>query len=358
MSPTILPEWRFEYGPGSMPMPHDPPPTLADFRRAANAHAHCQHEDSQDVLNPDGTWGPPDPGVQGGTGVAMGYACDDFDAVDVAVTAVRKRAQWHDGEHWIRQIRYPIAAWEMTHESRFADQIVDYGDYACAAFPVDGPITDDPADVKQNLAQYLHYAEKNPHTGLGYQFNGRKVGWIAYGRLMQMKVARTSPLWITEFLRLLELAAIPGTGQIITDSKLGVDQTNVQYGFHAGILLHAALCAYKMLGRRPKPWVYNWMNAMEDMPPMDNYGVPSPPSFTYTSPRGRLMPATGPEQKGDPGCAYWSHNCALLYTITNDSFYLERSSIFGSEKWADEQSRRDSMLIRGVREAEARKAKP
>jgi len=350
MPSTIRADWRKETGPGNMPMPHDPPPTLGDFRHALETHQHLDHEDSQDCLNADGTWGPPGVGVQGGSGIAFGYACDDLGAVEVAVGAVRRRVDFYDGEHWIRQIRYAHAAWDMTHDPKYAREIVDYGTKAVTAFPIDGPVTDDDADVKANLAQYMHYAQKAPHTGLAHQFNGRLVGWYGYSRLMQMKVARTSSAWSKKLYDLCELAAIPGTGQIVTDTRNGIDQKGVQYGFQAAILIHTILCTCRRMGLPVPRWVANWMHAMYAMPVVDYYGGNSMPAFTYTDTDGTLKAATGPGQQADPGCCYWGHNCAILFLLTGSASWLEMANKFGPQTWGDEQSRRDSMLLRGVRQ--------
>lgn len=307
------------------------------------------HEDDTDSLNDDGTWGPESVGAVGGSGIVFGYSVEDLAAVVVAEQAVHLRTAFYDWEHWVRQTRYATAAWEMTHDRRYARRIVQYGEMAGAAFAFPGAISYGQGWTPFSISQYLDMAAKDPHNGI-QGANLRQMGWLADSRAMQLKVTPNDPKvrsWIEGFLALCELAAMPGTGQLTRDMHVGVVESDVQYTFHWAICAHAAMnCAYR-LGKRVPRWVVAGMRALSELPVMDYYGSPSPPAFLRTV-GGKFVLATGPAQDGDPAHGWWSTNCAALARDTKDSTWVTLAKRYGPQDKASEQARKESMLLRGL----------
>jgi len=347
-------------GPLELQMPADPAPAPDVNWRAAEAwHLHAVHEDSEDALNLEtgwaapgvNTWGPRDVGSVSGTGIALGYSCDDLAAVRVAEQAVWNRPQWYNLEHWLRQIRYAVAAWDMTHEAKFARRLIAYDLFAT------GQVSDDPATIHLDdpswdpftLAQFHAKAARAPHVGLGYPFNARAVGEVAYGRAMRHAVDRSCERWWgLLLLRTCELAAIPGTGQVSADGANGAHQIPVVYLFHQGLLVHGVLALCYRLGAPVPRWVLEWMDAVEALPRVSYYGVPSPLKFCY-SVDGVLVPEVSEIQGGDPGFAYWSSNCVALAKLlpAERDHWLRRAAKIGPVLDTDQNSRKLSMLYRG-----------
>ena len=159
---------------------------------------------------------------------------------------------------------------------------------------------------------------------------------MLYGEVMACLVnPNRDRTFLIKVLDFLDLAAIPGSGQVGCGPNTGggpLDQLNVQYGFHAGILIHAALCGVQLLGRAVPQWVIDNMNGMDALPSMDYYGRPAMMAFSYTV-NGVLTPATGEGQHGDPACSFWSPNCVLLKQITGDQSWLDRAPRWGPTTW-------------------------
>lgn len=348
MTLTLRPNWRDAFGPLDMKMPTDAPPTMVDWNLALEHHMLAAHEDSEDRLNPDGTWGPPDVGAPGGSGICFGYSTADLSAVLVAEGACHRRERWYDWEHWVRQIRYSIAAWEMTHDTKFARRIANYDNFATGVFSDTGVVhLDDPGWVPFTLAQYNAMAKKYP--GQGLPWNCRAVGWIAYGRAMRHKCDRlVTPNWAQMLLHTCELAAHPETGQLGHFNNPGDPLHSLTYTFHEAILIHAVLCLCKRTQRTTPRWVYAWMESVGDLPPMDYGGWPSPPSY-WTTVDGRLVAYQGPQQHGDPAHGWWGSNCIALHSLTGDVRWLEKASLYGPYlSNRNEQERKQTMLARGL----------
>ena len=353
MTYTLRPNWRDAFGPLDLKMPVDPSPTMTDFDQALATHQRAVHEDSEDVLNQDGTWGPPDPGVQGGSGIAFGYSSSDLSAVVVAEDATYRRPRRYDFAHWCRQTRYAIAAWEMTHSEKFARRIVYYDTLATGALTSD-PETihlDDPGWIPPTLAQYHAMAQANP--GLGLPWQCRSIGHVAYGRAMRHKVdRRLTTAWADMLLETCALAARSGTGQQGNwqQGAFKFEESGIAYTFHEMILAHGVLALCHRLHRSVPYWIFDLMNAVESLPRVDYYGLPSPVSFWSTE-SGLACASTGwtPEpQHGDPAFAWWSTNCIALYKITGDIAWKNRAGLIGPTTNTDEQSRKFTMLMRGA----------
>lgn len=338
----MIADWRKSYGPLDLPMPTDPPPTLIDWSSIKQPHGTIEHEDSEDRLNPDDTWGPPDVGAVGGSGISFGYSSSDLDAVMVAEAACFHRPQWYDFGHWCRQIRYSIAAWEMTHEPRYFRHITAYGVYARSFWSEHGPVSYGQGWTPQNLAQYHDMATKGiPQNG---SF-GREVGWVAWGEAMALKVnPRRDTTWLRMFKETCDLAANPKTGQIVHDTHAGVDGDDLEYTFHASIRNIAYLAACYRLKLRPRKWLFNWYEAVHGQTPIDYGGNPAPPAFMHTV-GGALVPATGPAAEGDPAHGWWSSFCVAMQKVAGKG--IEGATKFGPTDAGSEQAKKESMLWRG-----------
>lgn len=349
MTNRLLAHWREDVGALSLKMPTDPPPTLTDFRYALANHMRAEHEDSGDVLNEDGTWGPPNVGAEGGSGIAFGYACSDSGAVLVAADAVHRRPVFYDWEHWVRQIRYAIAAYDMTHDAKWKRRIIAYDNMARGTLS-DDPTTihlNDPSWIPFSLAQYGAMAQAGPHKGLPW--NARAVGWIAYGHAMRLKVDPSAGgRWAQLLLDTCRLAAVQHTGQLVADSDYGKYTRPVQATFQWGILVHAVLALCYQCDQDVPQWIFNGMDAIQALPRLDYYGTMSPVKYAYTE-NGKLVAYDGPGQSGDPGFAYWSSNCVALAKLTGDrDYWLRRAAKIGPTTNNSEDERKISMLYRGA----------
>ncbi len=266
----------------------------------------------------------------------------------VAAEAVRRRKDFYNWEHWIRQIRYAIAAWEMTHNPRWAEEIIFYDDLARAA------LSDDPTtigDVNSNnvpfsLAHYHAMAQARPHVALPW--NLRAVGWIAYGYAMRLKVdPGCSHAWGRMLLDTCRLAAVPRTGQLCADAGNGAYNPPCQYTFQWGLAAHGLLaCCYQMQQEVPH-WLICGMLSIYKLPRLDYYGFQSPVAFAYTL-NGELVPLEGPQQHGDPGFAYWSSNCIALNKFFPGESWIRRAKWIGPQTANSMDERRASMLLRGA----------
>lgn len=342
----MLADWRQTYGPLSLPMPTDAPPTLADFAAAEANHQRLEHEDAEDCLNEDGSHGPPDVGAVGGSGISFGYSCSDLTAVRVLERAVVRRKQRYDGEHHIRNIRYSIAAWEMTHEPLYARRLA-WWDSIATGVMTDDPSTihlNDPGWVPDTLAQFNAMAAQNP--GRALPWNGRWIGWVAYGRAMRHKVdQRVSSKWGFTFLDTCSFAAILRTGQLIADTKYGTFPIPVQYTFHWGILAHGAMAMCHQFKKPAPAWVLAGMKSILHLPVWDYGGSPSMPSYCYTK-KGELVPIEHPLQGPDPAHGWWSSNCVALAKLGHPE-WLDVATKFGPTDAGSEQAKKESMLWRG-----------
>lgn len=335
--------WRALFGPLDLRMPVDPAPPWNG----------TQHEDWEDRLNPDLTWGVPDVGSPGGSGIVFGYACDDQAVVEIAAKACHARKSWYDWEHLVRQYRYDIALWEMTKSRQAASRIIEYGEWMHSVWSENGPVHDGPEWVPMNVAQYKMMALKNPRHGLPSSpgLNERALGWCMYLRAMQHKVARTSASWSLYTLDMLDTAAMPFTGQVTYGPNSGgepLDTEDVEHTDHWSIMAQGALALCHRMGARAPAWVIDGALSIWEMEPLDYGGFPSPPKFTRTQGMKRV-PATGKGQGGAPAHGHWGSLCTSLYSMTRDSAWLDRALKYGPYlTYTDEQSRKETMLLRGL----------
>jgi hypothetical protein len=335
---VLVPTWRESFGPLDMRMPDDGVGTPIG--------PDGIHEDNDDCLNPDGTAGPLEPGNPGGTGIVFGYSVADLDNVLRLEAGTYNRPVKYDWEHWIRQIRYSITAWEMTRDPLYARHVVQYWELAHEAWSERGEVhLGDPGWIPMNIHQYHEMALANPHQGT--PMNGRAAGWVAYNCAAAMSVTTIDPAWAEMFLETCELAAIPGTGQVIVDDDYGAHPIPVQYSFHWAILAHGALALCHQMGRPVPDWIVTGMVAMANAPHMTYEGFPSPPSFMYTI-NGSFVPESSELQAGDPAHGWWSNNCAVLYRMTGSVQWLNMASMYGPTENYDEQSKKQTILIRGI----------
>jgi hypothetical protein len=345
---NLRPEFRLAQGPGDFGMPVDPTPPLPDFDAAYANHQLAYHEGWLDRLNEDRTWGSMNPAEQAGSGIVFGYAWDDLPAVLVANIAMDNTVATGfgpDGEHHIRKLRYPIHAWEMTHDQKFARKIVYLDQQVTGAFSETGMIhLDDPGWIPDTLAQFHAMAQQRPHEGLPW--NARKVGWYGYGRLMRHKVDRhCTRAWIDMLLETCKLAAIPGTGQQVAVDDRG--DTGITSTFHEAILIHTVLIACYRFRKTIPRWVLQWMAAVKAAPRLDYYGLYSPVRFWKTV-DGRLVPSQTAEQQGDPGFAYWSTNCVALHKLDPAGGWNNQATLIGPQQATSEDSRQLTLLLRGL----------
>jgi hypothetical protein len=353
---AIRPHWRDSATPLNLRMPTDPVPTLIDWQAALANHQHAVHEDSEDCLNVDGTWGPAQVGDAGGSGIYFGYSTADADAVYVWDLAVHARTAWFNYEHWLRQIRAAIVKAEMIRDLSGLRRVLEYANHALLQFNAND--LGGPGYVPKNVNRWLQDAALAPHQGLlgdnaGGSFNLRELGEVLYGEAAALKVnPQRDQTFARKCLALLSLAAMPGTGQIARNStpsgNAGIDQSDTQQVFQWGLCVHGALAAAYVLGLQPDQWILDGLSALDALAGSAGFtynGMPGPPQFVRTV-NGVYVPATGPGQSGDPAYGYWSSNCVALSKW--DASQVARATRWGPTVVADEQSRKLSLLYRGA----------
>lgn len=351
MTTALRPNWRTHSTPFDMPMPDD--------GKGTPLHgAYPQvHEDLQDCINEDGTHGPPNVGEGGGSGIVYGYSVADIDNVVRLEAATHARTDWYNWEHWIRQIRYAIALSDMSRSLPAQRRVLEYANHARAEFDGDGYFYDGPGWTPSTFSQWLHQAQLHPHTALpgngipGGSANLRVIGWLLYGEAAALKVhPARSPAFAKKGLDMLALAAVPQTGQLLRDANTGggqLDQTDVQHTDHWAMCAMGAMACCKRLALPVPTWVTNGMLSLIDQPKPIYGGYPSMWCFQRTV-NGVLVPATGPGQQPAPAHGWWSNLCAVQFWMTGNPIWRERAPLFGPTKNLDEQSRKQTMLARGL----------
>lgn len=324
---TILPNWRSTATPFNIPLPNDPPPKPGvNWQAAYDSGATQEHFDWMDSLR-NRKWYTDNPGEAGGSMIQFGYACEDLDAVQVAIKAFGNSVE-PDDEHLIRYLVYFMGLYDMTGNAR---PLVTFMSRRLWPLSV--------------LDDMMRQVQAAPNTGL--MVNPRAFGWQMYGRAAQMKAARTSSTWAQKALDLLELAAMP-SGQPTIDTRLGINETSLFYAFQTSILaIGAASCAYR-LGEVIPEWIIRYALNLYEMPTMTAAGWPTMPSFIYTK-GSRFKVCTGPGQQPCPGGAYWSALCVVLDKMDPNGRWIDKAYRFGcGTSQNDAQERRDSMLLRGA----------
>lgn len=354
----LRPNWNIQ-GPLDLVLPIDPDPWPdVDWEALRFTGQPHPHQDSQDALFAGGIWGTDNPALGGGTGIAFGYSQPDIDAVRVACKGWNANPVKPDPEHACRDGLYFMAGFEMTHELFFARGVKAVAD-RCTSFPwfaLHGDVVlDSAANRPQNL-DCLRSRALGPDRGQGLRFtNLRAFGWAMYWKAALHKCARVlgaaePTTWMEEALDILELAAVPGTGQIGCspgDQQHPLDQPNNLYTFHGSIAVMGALaCAHRL--HRPTPtWIEPWLDGLATLPPIPYYGAPSLPAFTYSQ-GGVLHASTGAGQQGDPEFGWFSTLHTVMYRETHKQKFLDRIGQYGGLVASDEQNRKWSMVYRGT----------
>lgn len=356
------------WGPLGLRLPSDPDPCpgvdWGALYRRGGSHAH---QDDQDRLNADRTWGTNDAQAPGGSGIALAYSQPDVAAVRVAFMGWKNNPVKPNPEHACRDGLYDLAGFEMTGEAQFARGVQAVAT-RCTVWPwfeMDGEVRlDDPGYRPQNLDNLMAYAQAHPHQGLRY-VNIRALGWAMYfkaaevyclKKMARSAVATISTAWLEKALDVLDLAAMPGTGQIEFgdfDEQHPIDQLGCEYSFHKGILAMGAMACAKQCGRPLPTWVRQWLEAAAVLPAMtySPYGAASLPSFTF-SVGGKLYVASGSGQNGDPAFGWHQSACvgAAMLDVANRAHWLSLATRWGPTVWdgKDEQTRKFTMLYRGA----------
>jgi hypothetical protein len=364
-----IPDWNLHAGPLEIPVPIDPNPQPGvTWQALYDTNQSHVHQDSQDALfaTPVGPpkWGTDNPAQGGGSGVSWVYNQDDLDAIRVAVKGWKNNPVKPDTEHALRDFIYAMAGFDRTHEVSFAREVQKIANRGTVApwFSLTGEVLlDSPGWRPQNLECLLARAQ-GPDCGQGLRYsNLRALGTTAYLKAGEHKCARilgaaVSKDWMLKYLQILDLAAVPNTGQIGSapgDAAHPLDQPNCEYSFHWGFAAMGALACAKRCSLPVPSWIITHLNALDGLPSMtyQPYGVTSLPSFTYSDSFG-LRVATGTGQNGDPAFGWWSSVCvAVAHMIpAQRSYWLERSKHWGPWQWdgTSEQDRKFTMLYRGA----------
>lgn len=355
---TLRPHWNVQ-GPLDLVLPIDPDPCPGfDWEAAYFMGQAKEHQDSQDRLNADRTWGTDNPAAPGGTGIAFAYSQPDLPAVRVACKGWKNNPYKPDVEHSMRDGIYYMAGFEMTHEVYFARGVRDVAE-RCTTFPwfsLHGDVVlDSPASRPQNLDCLLARAQ-GPDRNTGLRFiNLRAFGNALYWKAALHKCARVlgapEPTeWMSKALDIMEFAAVPTTGQISSnpgDAQHPLDQPNCEYTFHWSFAAMGALACSRRLHLPPPSWIEPHLDQLAALPPMDYYGGQSIPAFTYSD-GGVLKVATGSGQQGDPNFGWLGTVNAVMYRETGKQKFKDRVRQYGPTANTDEVARKFTMVQRGM----------
>ncbi len=326
-------------------MPTDLPPTLTDFRKAWDDGVLAYHEDFLDRLNADHTWGSDNPGETGGSGIVFGYSTSDADAVWAWMHAMDNTTAKPDDEHRIRLLRPYMAGAAMFRDPYPLRRIVALANEAKTRWWLDG-------QYNCNVPYFLEQVQLGkPMPGN----MGRAFGWICWGEAMALKVQPgRSRAFGETCLHLCETAANLWTGQIVQDSDSSITETDVTYTQHWIISMIGATALAYRLGWDVPTWVLTGARCIHEQPAIDYHGQPHPPKFVRTEGQ-QLVPAGTATVT-----SFYEELCAVLYKMTHDHVWLERSCKFGfaassvdgkAEKLAaltDAQGLRGTVMLRGI----------
>jgi len=352
------------WGPLELVLPADPDPCPGvNWQQLYDLGQAHDHQDSQDRLNADRTWGTNDTQAPGGSGIAFAYSQPDIDCVRVACKGWKNNPIKPNPEHSWRDGVYYMAGFEETHDVHFARGVQSVAQ-RCTTYPwfsLTGDISlDDPGNRPQNLDCLLAETQARPHQGMRF-LNLRAYGNALYWKAAEHKCARVlgapiDPTWMVKALSVLEAAALP-TGALFCgtefDPQHPLDQVQSEYTMHWAFTAMGAMACAKRLHQPIPSWILPHMDALDALPPMiyAPYGATSLPSFTYTD-GDVLRVATGSGQNGDPAFGWWSSVCVAIsgFFPSPRAYWLERAKHWGPWQWdgADEQTRKFTMLYRGA----------
>lgn len=359
------PNWHLATGPLDLRVPLDPDPCPGvDWQALYQANQSHTHQDSQDgqFSQPSGipVWLTDNPSQTGPSGSAFAYSQPDLPAVRVACKGLKNNPHPPDVGHSNRDLIYYNAGFDMTHEVSFARGVQRVAQ-RCTTWPwfvETGPLSE-PGNKQLNLDSLMAMAQARPHQGIDIDL--RCFGNAMYAKASEHKCARilgapVSTSWMVKALSILELAAVPGTGQVGAspgDAAHPLDQPNTEYTFHwAFTAIGAMACAFRC--HLPIPtWIVPHLDALDLLPAMQYlpWGGTSLPSFTYSD-GGVLRVCTGAGQNGDPNFGWWSSVCVCVARMIPDQrdYWLTRAKHWGPWPWDgyDEVNRKFTMLLRGA----------
>lgn len=343
-------------GPLELPMPADPDPCPGiDWNARYMEGVYTEHQDSQDRLNADRTYGTGNPAEGGPSGMEFTYSQPDIAAVRVLCHALNNTVPGPDVEHQMRKLRLFMAGFDMTHEPFFARGVKQCADYCLQQFPLLGPVSLDPSNFAQNLQSLGAWVNANPGCGIPYviprAFGSALYCYAAYHKVARALGVPVDPNWMTQALAILDRAAFPTTGQLFTgpDPAHQLDGPG-EYTFHWSFVALGAMACTKRLHRPPPTWIAPHLNALVTMPSMDYYSQPSLPGFTTTNSQGGLIPCTGIGQQPDPNFGWWSTVCLAYAQESGDPAFKKMATLWGPQTWDghDEPTRKLTMVLRGA----------
>jgi hypothetical protein len=370
MTIALRPHWRNHCTPFDMKVPADPIPAPGiNWQEAFDQELFVVHEDAEDCLNADQTWGPYGPDgtyKPGGSGIRFAYGAEDPDALVVADRAIRNRALKYNLAHWCREAGYAWYLSDMTRELKAPRRVAALADFQRSTWALPDAY-DGPGNNPRTVAFMELLASQTPGRALDAVRidEPRAIGWLQWGEAMALKVSPQREHTFAQRLVDLTLAAvIPETGQIVRGPHSGIDQGDIFYVFQSTIWWMGTLALCMRLGRPIPPAVFTYAEKVHALPVVDYYGSPTMPAFVRSE-GGQLIPGTGPEQQGDPSIGWYEELCAVLYKLTGDTKYVSWSCKFGvgatltaaatlDQKRAalaaitNLQARKQTVLLRGV----------
>jgi hypothetical protein len=365
MTIALRNHWRTRCTPFDMHVPADPNPAPGvDWQACFDNELFAVHEDPEDCLNADQTWGPygPDGTYRpGGSGIRFAYGAEDPDALVVANRAIANRALKYTLSHWPREAGYAWYLSDMTRDLKAPRRVVGLADFQKSTWALPDAY-DGPGYNPRTVAFMTKMAQQSAGLALDATRidEPRAVGWLQWGEAMALKVSPSRDAqFARDLLAVADVAANPLTGQIVRGPHPGIDQGDIFYVFQSTIWAMGALALAHRLGLGVPQWVVTYAAKVAALPVVDYYGTPTMPAFVRTE-GDALVPATGAQQQGDPSIGWIEELYAVLYRLTGDTQYLVWSCKFGVAASSIQEKRdklakltgiqalRQTTLIRGV----------
>jgi len=330
-TPSLIPDWRTRSTPFDMKVPTDPNPAPGvDWEAAYAAHQHAIHEDSEDCLNADQSWGPASTDAPGGSGIRFAYGANDLDAMIVADRAIQNRAKRYNLAHWCREAGYAWYISDRVRDARAQRRVLELADFQKQTWSVDDTY-DGPGYNPLTVPFMLALANKNPGQCLDETriYEPRGIGWLQWGEAMALKVhGARDQQFARDLLDVAKIAANPLTGQIVKGPHSGINETDIFYVFHTSTWAMGALALAHRIGEPIPQWVLTYAEKLHGLPVFDYYGGATMPAFVRSE-GSNLVAGTGPEQQGDPSIGWYEELCAVLFHLTGERKWLGYSCKFG-----------------------------
>jgi hypothetical protein len=239
--------------------------------------------------------------------------------------AHRDKYQWmpHWFSHYIRQIRYAIAANEMWGVACpfWRRQVKSYGAYAHLCFSDAGTVSTSPGWDPPTISQFIWKSTQvPPHSGQVSGYIGRPLGWVLWSiAAAHHRAGYLSTRFSTLKARVLNLMdTIACTSGYVSRGAHPPWPADVAQVFEFGILSHGVASLLDKAENLPM-WITDGFLSVANLGAMfDYYGGPSTPHCVKVLPDQPLEALHSDiEPDGSPYGGFMEEMSALVFLFTN-----------------------------------------